>query len=354
VLRAAAWARLPLSGEQLQQLLAAFEQQLPAASMVDIRIALDAAVLISLRQQHPISHDQIDVLLSAWEAQLPAAQAEDIAGMLSGLAAAGHKIRNVRLQQLMSRFVEVLPEAAHWQITAVLQALGTLRLSVHQTHLQQLLEAFMQQVPPAAAAQSMCKVVYAVALMQQGWVLTQEQLQRFDEVWAQAWPGALAKDWPRFYSALWACSQIGFLPTMFLDAAGDTTWEQLCERAEAASVPQITSVVTSLARLGSSKRMSRAYAKVAMQRLQNEGAAGFGAQAAAGLCWAMAIRSKGSSPYVRIFAAACREQWDALGVPEKQMLNQVHLMRQVCLGFPLALPSLSWQLLIGWHEFCRR
>jgi hypothetical protein len=324
VLRAASYAGLQMSGTQVQLLLAAIEQQLPAASIVDIRIALDAAVLISLRQKLPIWHTQLEALLSAWEQHLHAAGPEDIARMLSGLAAAGHKIRNVRLQQLLSRFLEVLPDASHWQIAAVLEAVASLGLSVPITPLQQLLEAFMERVSEAAAPLSTCTVVHAVVSMNKAFVLTQEQLQRCDEVWAQAWPEAPAKDWPRYYRTLWACSQAGFMPYSFLKAADSMASDKTSQRAKAATIEQLSSVISSFARLGRHKALLHVFIQEALSRLQDQGVQALGPQAAANLCWAVAVLNKGRKKrQITIFAAACAEQWDALGVQEKQMLHQV-------------------------------
>lgn len=346
VLGAATAVKWELPAEQLEQLLAAAEQQLPTASAVDIRLVFEAAVTHRVSRKAPLQHNysQLYTLLTAFHQHLPSAHARDVYGVLSAAAVAGARMPNAVLQDLFIRFTELLPEATHWDVTGVLWSVATLRAGtggkmayrVHAVQLTQLVAAFLQKVPEADAPRSVSKVLWAIAVMNMGHALTNEQLKYCDELWAQHWRSAEADaERSGVYRVMHAFGQLQYLPKRLL-AAADQHLKLLQERASQATMAQLSAVVMAFANWGYSCAARKVFNAMALQRLQEQGAEAFGGQAAANLAWANAVLSiSGHSAVVRPagrdksgvmkFAAACREVWGSLGAQEKMQLHQVHL-----------------------------
>jgi hypothetical protein len=195
VLASATAARWELPAGQLEQLLAAAEQQLSTADAVAIRLTYEAAVYHRLSTNALLqqNHRQLYSLLMAFHQQSPTSDARDVYGILSAAAVAGAWMPVATLQALIIRFTELLPESTHWQIAGLLFSVATLRNStggkipyrVHAEQLAQLVAAFLQKLPAEDVPESVSKVLWAIATMGMGHELTNEQLQHCDKLWAQ-------------------------------------------------------------------------------------------------------------------------------------------------------------------------
>jgi hypothetical protein len=351
VLGSSSTIRDGLSSEQLDMLLTAAAKQLPAASASDLRICYEGAVAHRANNNQRQQHAQLGRFLGAFMQQLPDATARDVYGILAAGDAAGYRFHSAVLEQLLCRFAEVLPGATHWQVTGVLCSLarqareynaqGSLGYAAHSRLVTEMVAAFLQRVPAADAPFSVVRVLWAVATMRMGYAVTVEQLRQFEKVWTLPLRRAGSMAFPAdFHRMLWGFAQVNYLPRRLLAAAVKREKRErhhrLLRRVEGATVQQLSAMVMVLARWGdaaAAKMLLPVYRKVSLQRLEERGAAAFGAQAAANLAWANAVLTVGmvtevtaeATSTILKFAAACREIWESVGVQEKQQLHQVHL-----------------------------